>query len=69
MLNPLEKMEIVDSFKLERAMFWLYIQLFLLVSIYHALIQGILKIKNYKNKNQDLKNRKTVFLMREEEFN
>lgn len=50
MLNPLEKMEIVDSFKLERAMFWLYIQMFLLVSIYHALIPGIIKIKIIKIK-------------------
>lgn len=52
MLDPWEKMEIVDSFKLKRAMFWLYIQLFFLVSIKHALIPGILKIKILKIKSR-----------------
>lgn len=45
-------MEIVDSFKLERAMFWLYIQIFYLVSVYHAPIQGILKIQIIKIKTR-----------------
>lgn len=62
-------MKIVDSFKLERAMFWLYIQfVFIGVNLPCTYPRNI-KDKNHKNKNQDLKNRKTVFLMREEEFN
>lgn len=50
-------------------MFWLYIQfVFIGVNLPCTYPRNI-KDKNHKNKNQDLKNRKTVFLMREEEFN
>lgn len=43
---------LIRLIKLERAMFWLYIQLFLLVSVYHAPIQGILKIQIIKIKTR-----------------